>query len=701
MMERIRGLRDDSGAMLVVTLIIITTVAVVTGALLTKGSTNFRATVALEGVVGTSYAADTSAKVAINNLRLGERAPGWVTPSFPGVWDDWVYTNSADGTGCFGADGTSPDNSLEVAGIYPRAGRQTADSSARVECAVVPGTGVFSGVGIEDPDPTDAFAQALTTVGTTGLLQGMTLKPLGSANEAPMPVRGGIASKSYITVDNGALVTDGYVKAEGACTGQIVSNPPKACNEPGSVPFPPTPPSPLTSVPTYRDPSAYTSSCVFQPGFYNNATALTAAVNGCTSRAKFASGIYYFDFRDEERGTGQNIWKVNNRLIGGEYVGDTIPGACRSPIFNDPIPGVQFVFGGTSRIEVSDTAHVELCGPSNGGEPPLTLYQQPSGSAVPAVPLSDLSAGTVVHGTVARRDDFQVSTPPAPPAPAGPTALKDAVAAADGTSLTWKASSNNRSAALDLSNFAVSSVPVGSDINSAVVRVKYAKVSAQNLTAAVKDQPPAVNVSAPDATGWGSADVTAQMQALLAGGAFTASRPLLELRLLGAAKDDTLTIDAVKVSVTYTPPVLHAAQNVKIVYAPGGNFHGEFVVQGATFAPKGYVDLDPGSFDTALVAFRWGLVASGVNLKAQPSQQFGYPLVSVPVAGHGLGTRVQVVDLKVYVCVEQTTCTTGGTHALTVRVMITDPPYSAWASGPPRPEPGRRKVEVLSWSEQR
>jgi hypothetical protein len=124
-------------------------------------------------------------------------------------------------------------------------------------------------------------------------------------------------------------------------------------------------------------------------------------------------------------------------------------------------------------------------------------------------------------------------------------------------------------------------------------------------------------------------------------------------------------------------------------------------VQGATYAPKGYIDLDPGSYTTALVAFRWGLLASGVNLKAQPSQQFGYPLVSVPVAGHGLGNRVTVVDLKVYVCVQQGSCATGGTHALTVRAMITDPQYSPWGGGSLRPEPGRRQVRVLSWSEQK
>ena len=179
MRSRLRALRhDDGGAMLIVALIVITSVSVVTGALLTHGGTNFRATITLEGVAGPSY---TAAKVAINNLRLGAKAPGWVTPSFPGLWSDWVYTNNADGAGCFGAEGTLPKNSLEMMNLYPKAGDQAADGSARVECSVVPGTGVFSGGGIVNPDPTDAFAQALTTVGTTGPLQGMTLKPLGSA----------------------------------------------------------------------------------------------------------------------------------------------------------------------------------------------------------------------------------------------------------------------------------------------------------------------------------------------------------------------------------------------------------------------------------------------------------------------------------------------------------------------------------------
>ena len=697
MIRRLRAVHvDDGRAMQIDALIVITSVALETGALLTQGGTNNRATAALQGVAGTSYTTDAAAKVAINNLRLGAKAPGWVTPTFPGPWTDWVFNDNADGAGCFGANGTAPKNTLELNNVYPRAGDQTADGSARVECSVVPGTGIFgagSGVGVNDPDPTDSFARSLTTVGTTGAWQGMTLKPLGTGNTAAMPVRGGIASKSFVNVTNGALVTDGYVKAEGTCTGVIISNPSKACNQPGSVPMPDAPPPVLTAVPAYQDPSAVTG-CLFQPGFYNDAAALSAKVNAC-SPAKFASGQYYFDFRDEERGAGPNALNITTTLIGGEYVGTTIPGACKSPILNDPIPGVQFVFGGTSRITVSDTARVELCGPSNGGEPPITISQEPTGSTNAPVPLPAQPAQTVTEITDPKVDPFTV---------VGGGTRQAALGAAGGSSLSWSAASANRQAGLNLSNFSgLDTIPAGSDITSAQVQVKYAKsAGAPSLTVGVTGTTPAMTVPAPDAaTGWATVDLKDQLRTLIRSGTFNATRPNLELRLPGTAKGETLTVDAVTLAVTYVAPSLRKAQDDQIIYAPGGNFHGVFVVQGATFTPNGYVDLDPGSFTTALVAFRWGLVASGVNLKAQPSQTYGYPLVSMPVAGKGLGNKVTVMDLKVFLCAEQATCATGGTHSLTVRVMITDPPYSAWGGGPARPEPGRRQVQVLSWSEQR
>jgi hypothetical protein len=310
------------------------------------------------------------------------------------------------------------------------------------------------------------------------------------------------------------------------------------------------------------------------------------------------------------------------------------------------------------------------------------------------VPLAAQPAQTVTQGTGPKVDPFTIG---------GGGTGQAALATPGGSTLQWVANNNNSEAALDLSSFSgLSTIPAGSDITSAQVRIKYGKsAGAPSLTMGVTGATPALNVPAVDATGWASVDLKDQLRTLIGSGTFDATRPRLELRLPGTSKNETLSVDAVTLAVTYVPPSLRKAQDDQIIFAPGGNFHGVFVVQGATFAPNGYVDLDPGSFTTALVAFRWGLVASGVNLKAQPSQQFGYPLISMPVAGKGLGNKVTVVDLKVYVCVEQATCASGGTHALTVRAMITDPPYTAWGSGPARPEPGRRRVEVLSWSEQR
>ncbi|QSR25793.1 hypothetical protein CFH99_09180 [Nocardioides aromaticivorans] len=690
MTEFSRRFRDDRGAMLVIALVIITTVAVVTGALLSKSWTNVRATVSLRGVAGTSYAADASAKIAINNLRLGKDAPGWVTPSFPGVWTNWVYTNNADGTGCFGADGTNPDNVLELNNVYPAAGDQTSSSSARVECSQVPGTGLFgagAGVGVNDPDPTDAFARALTTIGNSGTLQGISLKPLGTGNTAPMPMRGGVASESFIDVDNGALVTDGYVWAEGSCTGQIVGSE-KICNSPGKVPTPATPTSPVSSVPSYRDATA--QGCTFQPGFYNNASDLSAAVNACGT-AYFASGAYYFDFRDADHG-GSNTWTISTKVVGGESTGTgTIPGACRSPITNASVTGVQFVFGNSSRMSLSDSAQVELCGPSNSGNAPMTIYQQPTGTTSSSSSVNDVSAATATEQTGSKYN-VGVATP-------NGTSVRDATANADASSVTWTMASNAKNEmGVDYRDFpGLSAIPAGSDVTSAQLRIKYAKTTAQNLTVTVKDQTPAnAVVSAPDVSGWGTVDISSQLRDQLERGTFDANKPTLQLRLTGASKDQTVTIDAVKLSVTYVPPSLRAAVDGTLIDAPGGNFQGRFVVQGATFAPHGYINLVPGSSNQALVAFRWGIVALGVAFKAQPPQTFGYPLVSIPDAGTGFGSRVTVVDLKVYVCVQAGSCTSGGRHALTVRVMITDPPYGSSGA----PVPGKRKMEVLSWAEQ-
>src|SRR4051812_24884825 len=121
-----RRFRRDDGAMLVIALVVITTVALVVGTVLTRGDGSIRATVALREVAGTTYAADGAAQVAINDLRtgynLGDAEPG-----------NWAYAN-ASGTGCFGynVDGSTVDG-IQLSSFYPGTGGG-GPTSAYVTC---------------------------------------------------------------------------------------------------------------------------------------------------------------------------------------------------------------------------------------------------------------------------------------------------------------------------------------------------------------------------------------------------------------------------------------------------------------------------------------------------------------------------------------------------------------------------------------
>ena len=85
--RRLRRVRDDAGAILIIALLITTMIAVVVGALLTRGDGSLRASVQLRQVAGDTYAADGAAQVAINALRTGYHPAGSSEPA------DWVYTN--------------------------------------------------------------------------------------------------------------------------------------------------------------------------------------------------------------------------------------------------------------------------------------------------------------------------------------------------------------------------------------------------------------------------------------------------------------------------------------------------------------------------------------------------------------------------------------------------------------------------------
>ena len=126
----------DDGAILIIAIVVVTAVALVVGAVLTRGDGSLRATVALREVAGSSYAADAAANVAINNLRTGQGFAGNPTES--------GFNNSLDGVGCFGNNvGVGGTDKLSLDGFYPATG-SLGPSSALVECTGESGTGMQS-----------------------------------------------------------------------------------------------------------------------------------------------------------------------------------------------------------------------------------------------------------------------------------------------------------------------------------------------------------------------------------------------------------------------------------------------------------------------------------------------------------------------------------------------------------------------------
>ena len=86
---RARIAADDSGAALVLVLIIVTVLSVGLVAVLALSDTSIRTTVALRAQAGDTYAADAAAQIAIDQIRR-DAFPGTCDPTQP----DWAWCGS-------------------------------------------------------------------------------------------------------------------------------------------------------------------------------------------------------------------------------------------------------------------------------------------------------------------------------------------------------------------------------------------------------------------------------------------------------------------------------------------------------------------------------------------------------------------------------------------------------------------------------
>jgi hypothetical protein len=705
---------DDTGASLVFALILITVVAMVIGALMSFTETSLRVTVSMRSQAADTYGADGAAQAAINQLRRN------------GFNNN---TSSATYPKCFGNTATS--DTMALNGYYPGPAGSAA-ASAAVTCSPDPNTG--AGGGIVPITSSNKPGNAILTTGTNPAEDGLHVKALNSTT--PFVVHGSVVSNSNINVTNGALQSNGAVYAHTGCVGTIVSTPVPDCGAGNGAAFPynfePAYGSPANVVPAYQPvPVASTANCpgkimTFQPGYYDDASALSALMSGTGSNPCkgsvwwFTPGIYYFDFHNttDPLLAGSDLWTVDDgQLIAGRPVNGSgtviakptnpspVPGACQNPIKDTAALGVQFIFGGDSQFEVSGTADAEICGTYQSGRPPIAVYGVTAGSESP-VTATSLAATTVTASRFV--------------APAAPGTLVTGLAAIDAKYDTWtKTASGNQSGTLSLSGFSPpSTIPAGSVLTEAKLRIVYG-ASAAATSRSVTITPAAggpvitktVSASAQLANTTQTVDLldttAAGLAASIHSNGFTGAS-LAYTSTMNAVGDEN--VDAIQLELTYAAPAFRAenttlpsgncltstytggsAGQCAVLYTPTA-YRGAFYIQGTTYVPMAVIDLTLSNITSQVL--RFGVVARSLWIKETGSITYSGPVIEVPDNSPGLGPGGTVVYLNVYECPAATSCSSStGVLRLRARVLIFDPTGV--------PVPGSRQITIQGWALQR
>lgn len=680
---------DDSGAALILVLVLVSVISLGLLALLSFSGTSIRTTVALRGQAADASTSDGAMAAAINTIRNS------------------TYNNSS-GQQCFGGSDTLTLDGIVGAG------------AATVACEADP-----SKVLIQCPSLSmcNRPGSAILTLGRTAGETGVNIaQPTGST----FRVHGIIFSNSDIDVVNGTLFTNTRVYARTTCTGTINSDPsPPSCN------YGPTA-NPLGDDPNYNPEAAVApphrslppcttpgSLVTFEAGYYDDAYGLSRMMSASSpcrnSTWWFKPGAYYFDFHNSGANTnplldssGGNIWTIDNgklvagtpvngagQVIGAPPVPATIPGSCNNPIKDAGAVGVQFIFGGDSQLAVK-AGQAEICGTYSATRPPVAIYGLKAGAETDTA-LTDLKL-TDVPGT----GGF------------GPTATTANLADADTVNFaTWIATKKDDTTVSATGFAPPAPIPTGSVLKSAAVKVTHRHSDATRTDALQVTLTPqgGTPITASAAGRLGSpvfqtttipidAARTGALAKSVHDGTFTGAKIDLKVSLDKASVSD---IDAIQLDLTYVAPAFRAGTGcvTAVPYTGLGNAsrcplvssdgspNNQFYVQGTTYAPRAALDITLNNASEQV--FRFGVVARSLWVKLTGSFSYGGPVIEVPDDSPGF---VFSVYLSVYPCPSPGPCSTSGTAALRAKVAFVD-------SDPVTPIAGRRQVSVLSWSNPR
>jgi hypothetical protein len=483
-------------------------------------------------------------------------------------------------------------------------------------------------------------------------------------------------------------------------------------------------------------PAATAANCpgkvmTFQPGYYDDAAALSSLMSGSGGPCKgsvwwFRPGIYYFDFHNSSNPLlgGGDVWSIKDgQLIAGTPVNGagtvisrpsvpaTVPGACQNPIKDEDAVGVQFIFGGDSQLQLSgNNADAEICASYHADRPPVAIYGLKSG-AESLVPTATTKPSSV--------------NPPAPVLFTSATVTAANLAnSGDSLGASWtKAAAGNETGSFTLGGYAPApAIPAGSVLKSATLRVVYqnsAGVSGDTRTVVLT---PTAGGTAITSTLPSTADTVGHTALidLYGGGTGPLATAVHSFGFTGASMKysalightGTETVDAIQLDLSYVPPAFRAEDASTVpgnclasVYtgatgggcavlttSVGASYKGNFYIQGTTYLPKAVIDLTLNNITAQVL--RFGVISRSLWVKETGSISYSGPVIEIPDDSPGFGPGGTVVYLDVYLCQGAATCSTAtGRLSLRSRVLIYDP------SG--TPSPPARQINVQSWSVQR
>ncbi|MGB9376904.1 MAG: hypothetical protein WCB04_05240, partial [Mycobacteriales bacterium] len=518
---------------------------------------------------------------------------------------------------------------------------------------------------------------------------------------------------------------DGALVARGSCAGTVVATTTR-CDDPtpdpaGNDPSYPPPTNPLV----YRAVPACgaAATVTFAPGYYDDAAALTALTSGgCRKTMHFPAGVYFFDFHNGAGAplpNGPHVWTVDDAKT--EVVGGTpkdwspaggnppIPGSCVSPLDASSNGGVQFVFGGDSRLDVK-RGRVELCGQYSAGRPPIAIYGMKNG-ADPG------SSGPVTGKT----DGTGTSTGPEFASPERVTEADSFSSDADITAGAAPVTSQ-----LALQGFTPPVLPAGSILTKAELVVRHREQSAtdsmlQRLEVTLTPtRSAAATINSPvprytDGFGGGefhedTIDVTAALADEVHGHGLNGLQ-VTYAATVAAGQSVTERLDSVQLMLTWTPPAVRGetesvdggsncvatagSGGCALIKARPGNpspTSTDFYIQGTVYAPAALVDVQLEGVTAPVIAVGIVVRALKIALTADPAYASS-PTISVPDPAAGGAPRPLEVYFRAYTCPggQRAGCTPSDTPSGTAWARYQDPDIFA-------PTPPYDDVTVLAWA---